>query len=113
MKSETDSAKLPVDHTTLQLHNLLYEKNYYLKAIKACKDFKSKYPDIDLVPEEDFFRDASDELKSDPSLKDDAHKLNLQRLNFELHQVLASIFADLTVLFLKLHLALMFFERIS
>ncbi|CAM6091968.1 unnamed protein product [Calypogeia fissa] len=86
VKSETESAKLPVDHTTLQLHNLLYEKNYYLKAIKACKDFKSKYPDIDLVSEEEFFRDASEELKADPTLREDPHKLNLQRLNFELHQ---------------------------
>ncbi|BBN18525.1 THO complex subunit 5 [Marchantia polymorpha subsp. ruderalis] len=86
VKAETDSAKLPVDHTSLQLHNLLYEKNYYLKAIKACKDFKSKYPDIELVSEEDFFRDAPDELKANPRLKEDPHKLMLQRLNFELHQ---------------------------
>ncbi|KAL2608415.1 hypothetical protein R1flu_026988 [Riccia fluitans] len=86
VKAETDSAKLPVDHTSLQLHNLLYEKNYYLKAIKACKDFKSKYPDIELVPEGEFFRDAPDALKADPILKDDPHKLMLQRLNFELHQ---------------------------
>ncbi|KAL3676328.1 hypothetical protein R1sor_026276 [Riccia sorocarpa] len=86
VKAETEAAKLPVDHTSLQLHNLLYEKNYYLKAIKACKDFKSKYPDIELVPEEEFFRDAPDELKVDPGIKDDPHKLMLQRLNFELHQ---------------------------
>jgi THO complex subunit 5 len=87
IKLETEAAKAPIDHTTLQLHNLLYEKNYYVKAIKACKDFKSKYPDIDLVPEEEFFRDAPQDLQSDPALHDDPHKLMLQRLNFELHQV--------------------------
>jgi serine/threonine protein kinase len=61
VKSETENAKIPVDHTTLQLHNLMYEKNHYLKTIKACKDFKSKYPDIELVPEEEFFRDTPEE----------------------------------------------------
>lgn len=85
-KQETEAAKLPVDHTTLQLNNLLYEKNHYLKAINACKDFKSKYPDIELVPEENFFRDAPQEFKDDPSLKDDPHKRMLERLNFELYQ---------------------------
>eukprot|EP01018_Ginkgo_biloba_P030081 Gb_36956 [translate_table: standard] len=89
IKSETESAKIPVDYTTLQLHNLMYEKNHYLKAIKACKDFKSKYPDIELVPEEDFFRNAPEELKGDPSLKEDPHKRMLQRLNFELFQVIS------------------------
>ncbi|GAA0163968.1 hypothetical protein LIER_19712 [Lithospermum erythrorhizon] len=39
VKSETERAKEPVDFTTLQLHNLMYEKNHYVKAIKACKDF--------------------------------------------------------------------------
>jgi THO complex subunit 5 len=86
VKSETENAKIPVDHTTLQLHNLMYEKNHYLKAIKACKDFKSKYPDIELVPEEEFFRDAPEELKGDPLLKEDPHKRMLHRLNFELFQ---------------------------
>ncbi|KAL5717586.1 THO complex subunit 5B [Ranunculus cassubicifolius] len=50
VKSETERAKAPVDFTTLQLHNLLYEKNHYVKAIKACTDFKSKFPDIRLIP---------------------------------------------------------------
>lgn len=55
IKLETEAAKAPIDQITLQLHNLLYEKNHYVKAIKTCKDFRSKYPDIDLVPEETFF----------------------------------------------------------
>eukprot|EP00252_Welwitschia_mirabilis_P025574 TRINITY_DN8050_c0_g1_i1.p1 TRINITY_DN8050_c0_g1~~TRINITY_DN8050_c0_g1_i1.p1 ORF type:complete len:833 (-),score=179.81 TRINITY_DN8050_c0_g1_i1:329-2782(-) len=86
VKAETESAKGPLDHTTLQLHNLMYEKNHYLKAIKACKDFKSKYPDIELVSEEDFFKYAPDELKGDPSINEDPHKRMLHRLNFELYQ---------------------------
>ncbi|CAH9111176.1 unnamed protein product [Cuscuta epithymum] len=86
VKSETEHAKAPVDFTTLQLHNLMYEKSHYLKAIKACKDFKSKYPDIELVPEEEFFRDAPEEIKSSIISNDTAQNLMLKRLNFELFQ---------------------------
>ncbi|XP_059638056.1 THO complex subunit 5A [Cornus florida] len=86
VKAETENAKAPVDFTTLQLHNLMYEKNHYVKAIKACKDFKSKYPDIELVPEEEFFRDAPEEIKNCVISNDGAHNLMLKRLNFELFQ---------------------------
>lgn len=87
VKAETDSFKAPLDHITLELHNLLYERNYYMKAINTCKDFKSRYPDIQLVSEEEFFKDAPVELKRDSLLREDGHKLMLQRLHFELHQV--------------------------
>ncbi|GAU42192.1 hypothetical protein TSUD_305370 [Trifolium subterraneum] len=86
VKMETERAKAPVDFTTLQLHNLVYEKSHYLKAIKACKDFKSKFPDIELVPEEEFFRGAPKDIKDSVLSKDSAHNLMLKRLNFELYQ---------------------------
>ncbi|KAI3807210.1 hypothetical protein L1987_23135 [Smallanthus sonchifolius] len=86
VKAETEHAKAPVDFTTLQLHNLMYEKNHYVKAIKACKDFKSKYPDIELVPEEEFFEDAPEQIKNSVQSNDSAHNLMLKRLNFELFQ---------------------------
>ncbi|MED6199102.1 THO complex subunit 5B [Stylosanthes scabra] len=59
----------------LHLYNLMYEKSYYVKAIKACKDFKSKYPDIDLVPQEQFFRDAPKDIKDSILSNDVAHNL--------------------------------------
>ncbi|KAK9271227.1 hypothetical protein L1049_026817 [Liquidambar formosana] len=86
VKAETERAKAPVDFTTLQLHNLMYEKSHYVKAIKACKDFKSKYPDIELVPEEEFFSDAPEEIKGKVMSDDSAHNLMLRRLNYELFQ---------------------------
>lgn len=86
MKAETERAKAPVDFTTLQLHNLMYEKSHYIKAIKACKDFKSKYPDIELVSKDDFFRDAPEDIKGSVASYD-AHSLMLKRLSFELLQV--------------------------
>ncbi|CAK9135320.1 unnamed protein product [Ilex paraguariensis] len=86
VKAETECAKTPTDFTTLQLHNLMYEKSYYVKAIKACKDFKSKYPEIELVPEEDFLRDAPEEIKNSEMSHDNTHNLMLKRLNYELFQ---------------------------
>lgn len=88
VKAETEKAKAPVDFTTLQLHNLMYEKNHYMKAIKACRDFKSKYPDIELVPEEEFFSSATEEIKGNTLSKDRSHDLMLKRLHFELYQVM-------------------------
>ncbi|KAK8971375.1 hypothetical protein KSP40_PGU020503 [Platanthera guangdongensis] len=87
IKAETESAKAPVDFTTLQLHNLMYEKNHYLKAIKTCRDFRSKYPDIELVPEEEYFKNAPEDIKSKVLASDEAHDLMLKRLNYELFQV--------------------------
>ncbi|KAI3908583.1 hypothetical protein MKX01_025577 [Papaver californicum] len=86
VKAETERAKAPVDFTSLQLHNLMYEKNHYLKAIKACKDFKSKYPAIELVPEEEFFSNAPEDIKKKSMSKESSHDLMLKRLNFELYQ---------------------------
>ncbi|CAA6664331.1 unnamed protein product [Spirodela intermedia] len=86
VKDETENAKAPVDFTTLQLHNLTYEKNHYLKAIKACKDFRSKHPIIELASEEEFFREAPDDIKGGVLSSDGAQDLMLKRLNYELHQ---------------------------
>ncbi|KAF7817492.1 THO complex subunit 5A [Senna tora] len=86
VKMQTERAKAPVDFASLQLHNLMYEKNHYVKAIKSCKDFKSKYSDIELVPEEEFFRDAPEDIKRCILSNESAHILMLKRLNFELFQ---------------------------
>lgn len=88
MKAETERVKAPVDSTSLQLHNLMYEKSHYLKAIKACKDFKSKYPDIQLVTEAEFFSQAPEEFKGIAISNETAHNVMLKRLNYELFQVI-------------------------
>lgn len=87
IKAETESAKAPVDFTTLQLHNLMYEKNHYLKAINTCRDFRSKYSDIELVPEEEFLKNAPEDIKEKVLASDSAHDLMLKRFNYELFQV--------------------------
>ncbi|KAG2654287.1 hypothetical protein PVAP13_1NG475314 [Panicum virgatum] len=81
-----EAAKAPVDSTTLQLHNLLYEKNHYVKAIRACLDFQTKYPGIELVPEEEFQRARPADIRDKTLAADASHDLMLKRLNFELVQ---------------------------
>lgn len=87
LKAETELSKSPMDFTTLQLHNLMYEKSHYLKAMKSSKDFKSKYQNIDLISEQDFFNEAPEAIKSQTLSNDSSHDLMLKRLNFELDQV--------------------------
>ncbi|KAI9118210.1 hypothetical protein K1719_010542 [Acacia pycnantha] len=86
VRMETEQAKVPIDFSSVQLQNLMYEKSHYVKAIKSCKDFKSKHSDIELVTEEEFFRDAPDNIKHFVLSNDSAHNLMLKRLNFELFQ---------------------------
>ncbi|KAG8059328.1 hypothetical protein GUJ93_ZPchr0002g23707 [Zizania palustris] len=86
VKGETEAAKAPVDSTTLQLHNLLYEKNHYVKAIRRCLDFKTKYPGIELVAVEEFHRSAPVDIRDKTLASDTSHDLMLKRLNFELVQ---------------------------
>lgn len=107
MKAETERAKAPVDFTSLQLHNLMYEKSHYVKAIKACKDFKSKYPDIDLVAEEEFFRDAPQDIKAKKLSNDAAHDLMMKRLHFELFQVFTILLGLVIYIHKYIHMLLL------
>ncbi|CAH8348594.1 unnamed protein product [Eruca vesicaria subsp. sativa] len=86
VKTETELSKSPIDLTSLQLHNLMYEKSHYLKATTSSREFKSKYPNIDLISEQDFFNQAPEAIKSQTLSNDTSHDLMLKRLNFELHQ---------------------------
>jgi hypothetical protein len=87
VKAETDAAKIPLDKATLQLNNLLYERDHFLREIQACREFKTKFPGIDLESESAFWAAASGEQKSDAKLRDDPHQLELARLQLELTQV--------------------------
>jgi hypothetical protein len=51
----------------------MYEKSHYIKVNKSCKYFKSKYVDIELVPEKEFFTDAPEDIKGSIISNDNAH----------------------------------------
>ncbi|KAL2318551.1 hypothetical protein Fmac_032427 [Flemingia macrophylla] len=85
-RAETERAKAPLERTAQQLHNLAYEKSHYVKAMKACGDFKSKCADIEVASEDEFFRDAPRDMKDAVLSNHSEHNLMLKRLNFELFQ---------------------------
>lgn len=87
VRSETDAAKAPLDQSILQLNNLLYEKNHYRIEIQSCREFRTKFPGIELQTEEQFWEAASEEQKGDAALKENLHQMQLARLQFELAQV--------------------------
>ncbi|XP_071445932.1 THO complex subunit 5 homolog A isoform X2 [Hetaerina americana] len=77
--------KQQVDSYHLQLQNLLYEKLHLKKEVTKCLEFKSKDEEIDLVPVEEFFKEAPEHI-SRPISKSDPHQLKLARLEWELLQ---------------------------
>lgn len=54
--------KQRVDSTHLLLQNLLYEADHLNKEVTKCLQFKSKDEEIELVPLEDFYKDAPAEI---------------------------------------------------
>ncbi|XP_063225197.1 THO complex subunit 5 homolog [Bacillus rossius redtenbacheri] len=89
MKSARDTlnrVKQQVDSDHLQLQNLLYEIEHLKKEVTKCLQFKSKDEEIELVSEEEFYRDAPPALTRREVTEQDGHQLKLARLEWELEQ---------------------------
>lgn len=82
----THDAKQRVDTFHLQLENLLYEVFHLQKEVDKCLEFKSKDEDIELVSEEEFYRDAPTTISKAEVTKNDQHKKTLARLEWEFEQ---------------------------
>ncbi|KAI8436874.1 hypothetical protein MSG28_010324 [Choristoneura fumiferana] len=78
--------KQRVDSTHLQLQNLLYEADHLNKEVTKCLQFKSKDEEIELVPIDDFYKDAPADVSRPEITKKDEHQLQLARLEWELRQ---------------------------
>ncbi|XP_026761715.2 THO complex subunit 5 homolog [Galleria mellonella] len=78
--------KQRVDSTHLLLQNLLYEADHLNKEVTKCLQFKSKDEEIELVPIEDFYKNAPIEISRQEVTKTDEHQLQLARLEWELRQ---------------------------
>uniref|UniRef100_A0A3Q3X5Y1 THO complex 5 n=1 Tax=Mola mola TaxID=94237 RepID=A0A3Q3X5Y1_MOLML len=85
-RDQTHEAKQKVDVLNLQLQNLLYEVFHLQKEISKCLEFKSKHEEIDLVSEEEFYKEAPQEISRPHFTKNDLHQLTLARLDWELEQ---------------------------
>ncbi|XP_032517733.2 THO complex subunit 5 homolog [Danaus plexippus] len=78
--------KQRVDSTHLLLQNLLYEADHLNKEVTKCLQFKSKDEEIELIPLEEFYKEAPSEISRPEVTKADEHQLQLARLEWELRQ---------------------------
>lgn len=84
LREAAAEAKTQLDTSSLQLQNLLYERQHYEKEISSCRSWQSAFSDeqIALVPLEEF---ASHPLAAEGGLSEesDPHQLMLNRLKHE------------------------------
>ncbi|KAG9287947.1 hypothetical protein G9A89_017542 [Geosiphon pyriformis] len=89
-KNATQTARLGMDDTHLQLQNLISERGYLRREIAKCRNNRFIYQSIPLISEREFLEEAPDEYKSIPTIEgieenEDlfAHHRMLQRLRYE------------------------------
>ncbi|KAF6204109.1 hypothetical protein GE061_002449 [Apolygus lucorum] len=75
-----------VDVSQLQLQNLMCEIQHLSREVDKCLCFKSKPLGVELVPVEEFFEEAPENISRPESTKTDEHQLLLARLEWELFQ---------------------------
>lgn len=78
--------KFQVEKNKLQLQNLLYEADHLRKEVQHCLQFKSHDEEIDLVPLDDFYREAPADISRRDKTEADEHARRLARLEWELQQ---------------------------
>lgn len=83
-RDATAEKKGKVDSYHLKLQNLLYEVIHLQKEINKCLEFKSEDEDINLVPVEEFLRDAPEDMAQ--AAKENPHEERKARLAWELEQ---------------------------
>lgn len=85
VRERAAAAKSQLDRFVLQVHNLLYEKQFYEKEVASCTNFRSAYSDetINLIPEAAYLSTAAGAAAA-AEAGGDAHALALARLNHEL-----------------------------
>ncbi|CAL1529922.1 unnamed protein product [Lymnaea stagnalis] len=86
VRENTNEAKHKIDQCHLQLQNLLYEAMHLEKEITKCMEFKSKDEEIELVPVEEFYLNAPENISNPGTTSGDAHLQMLARLEWELEQ---------------------------
>ena len=83
-RDATNQSKQGVDSFNLQLQNLLYEVLHLKKEVTKCVHFKSADENLTLIPEEQFFKEAPEDISKPELTKSDPHAMKLARLQWEL-----------------------------
>lgn len=85
IREETATQRAALDTASLQLHNLVYEQQYYDKEIASCRTFQPGVPDdkLQCISTQDFLSlpEQAAALAGKSS-----HEMELARLNYELQE---------------------------
>lgn len=82
-REATMEAKSKVDSFHLQLQNLRYEVLHLEKEVTKCLQYKSLDESIDLVPLEQFYKEAPEDVSKKDKTKSNEHLQRLARLQYE------------------------------
>ncbi|CAG9864329.1 unnamed protein product [Phyllotreta striolata] len=90
-KETLSTEKQKCDSIKLNYQNLVYELHHLVTETNKCLAFKSKDEDIELVPFEEFMKEAPEDVSKkfsnyDENDRDQKHSLRLARLEWELMQ---------------------------
>ncbi|XP_076061140.1 THO complex subunit 5 [Oratosquilla oratoria] len=85
-RDRTGEQRQRVDGVTLRLQNLLYEVSHLKKEVRKCLEFQSADEEIDLVPVEQFYKEAPDSISRPEDTVEEPHQQRLARLHWELEQ---------------------------
>lgn len=85
-RDAVNEKKQKVDNFHLQLQNLTYEVMHLQKEVAKCMEFRSRDEEIDLVPVDEFYKEAPTQVSRQAETDADPHQLTLARLQWELEQ---------------------------
>ncbi|GAA5815169.1 hypothetical protein MFLAVUS_008675 [Mucor flavus] len=80
-RQSTLDAKTNMNEKRLELQDVMYERKHILEEIVQCRDFRSVYEDVELIPLEEFLAKAGPEYLQN---SDNPHQLMINRLKYEL-----------------------------
>ncbi|KAI8994728.1 Fms-interacting protein-domain-containing protein [Pilobolus umbonatus] len=80
-KQATTEAKERMNEKQVDLQDVIYEKRHILEEIVQCREFRSVYQDVELIPLKDFLSQAGPEYLEN---SDNPHQLMINRLKYEL-----------------------------
>ncbi|KAI7900454.1 Fms-interacting protein-domain-containing protein [Cokeromyces recurvatus] len=80
-KQATVEAKNYMNEKQAELHDVMFEKRHILEEIVKCREFRSVYQDVELIPLDEFNEKAGPEYLEN---SDNPHQLFINRLKYEL-----------------------------
>lgn len=80
-KQTTTTARNEMNEKRVELQDIMYERKHILEEIVQCRQFRSVYQDVELIPEEEFRLKAGPEYLENA---DNEHQLKINRFKYEL-----------------------------